>query len=1104
MKKIRFFFTALVLLVMTSSIAFAQRITVSGTVTDAASGDGLVGVSVLLKGSATVYTMTDALGNYKISVPSDGTLVFNTLGYQSTEIAVNGQTTVNAVLTIEAEALDEAVVTIAYGAAKKSTLTGAISSVNAEKIAIRPTSSVASALEGSVTGLQVGSTYGAPGTDPSIRIRGIGTVNGSSSPLYVIDGVPFGGNISDINPTDIESLTVLKDAASAALYGNRASNGVILITTKSAKSNRLSVNLDIKQGVYQRATKDYKMASTNEYMELQWQNLRNYRMSKGDSAEEAATYAGANLINDMLYLNIYNKANDALFTADGKLVSDATILPGYTDDLNWFDQAIRNGYRQEYNLSASSASEKSDAYFSVGYLDENGYLSNSSFNRFTGRAVVNMKPASYMKVGLNLSGSHQNSLNSSGVGDGSSSYVNPFMYCRNIAPIYPVHLHDVTTGEYILDVNGNKQFDPGSYTDASGAIITTRNQYADRHVIWENMLDRNETVRNTMDGIAYLDLYFLKDFTFTIKGNMNVRTNDKHTYNNAIIGDGKGNGGRASKTIYRYKNYTIQEQLRWTHTFDNVHTLNVLLGHENYYYNYDYAYNYKTTEAMTGQGNLSNFTVPATIDGYEVNYRTESYLGRVRYNYNDRYNVEASFRRDGSSRFHNRWGNFWSLGANWMISNEDFMKDIKWVNSLKLRADYGEVGNDAGAGYYGYMYLYELDQNNNLGAYYLTQLPNYDLKWETGQSWGVGVEARLFNRWNINVDYFDKRNKDLLFDVYNPLSAGATSNSNAESVVTQNLGTISNHGIEIETDIDVIRNRDWRLNVNMNATFIRNKVVKLPDANKDGIISAPHKIEEGRDRYAYYLYQWAGVDQMTGQSVYLFNDKDYYITSDNTANGEVLFGSKVDENGVANTLMKASNYEIINGVPYVGVTTYAKRDFSGSSLPKVYGSFGFNLDWKALTLSTLFTYSLGGKTYDAVYSSLMSASSTPASMHSDLKGSWFNAPEGMTADSANRIDPNGIPEINYGTSSDNNAGTSTRWLTSSNYLVLKNISLSYRLPKSWANAIEMQGITVSASCENALTFTARQGMNPQQLFSGYQYNYLPPARVLTASVSFRF
>ena len=277
--------------------------------------------------------------------------------------------------------------------------------------------------------------------------------------------------------------------------------------------------------------------------------------------------------------------------------------------------------------------------------------------------------------------------------------------------------------------------------------------------------------------------------------------------------------------------------MHWSHEY-GLHSIDALIGHENYSWERNYLYGYKTAEIVPNINNLINFTSITSLEDYNDEYRTESYLARARYGYDNRYNVEASFRRDGSSRFHKdaRWGNFWSIGANWVISNEAFMKKADWVNYLKLRADYGEVGNDSGSGLYGYMALYELSQNANAGALYNTQIPNFDLKWETGQSWGIGIDGRLFNKLNFSIEYFDKRNKDLLFDVYNPLSAGATSTSSAESVITKNLGTISNRGWEISADIDVFKNKDWRINVGADITFIKNKVTKLPEQNKDGII----------------------------------------------------------------------------------------------------------------------------------------------------------------------------------------------------------------------------------------------------------------------------
>lgn len=1067
--------------------ALAQS-TVSGTVFSSEDDSPIIGASIKIQGTK-MGAATDIDGKFRLeNVKKGATLVVTYIGMQTKTVKAGEN--MKIYLTSDSKSLDEVVVQVAYGAAKKSTLTGAVTQVDSKQIEVRPVSSVTSALEGTTSGVQINSTYGQPGEEPSIRIRGFGTVNGSATPLYVLDGVPFGGNISDLNSNDIESITVLKDAASCALYGNRASNGVILITTKRGKGEKMAFNLKVNQGTYSRGIKEYKVLNAKEFMETSWLNLRNSRISAGDDQATANAYASKNLINDELYLNIYNKADDQLFDANGKLVSDAQIMDGYADDLDWYDNAIRDGYRQEYNFSGSQASAKSDYYFSVGYLNEKGYVTNSDFDRLTGRAAMNFHPKKWLNTGFTISGSHQKSNITNG--NSSASYTNAFIFCRDIAPIYPVHLHNAD-GSYQLDSFGNKQYDSGSYTDENGNPVLTRNQYQDRHVIWENELNENKSFRNTLQSSAYMDLKFLNDFTFTVKGELNVRNNENRTYNSALIGDGKGNNGRTKRTIYRYKNYTFQQQLNWNLTFGN-HTVGVLLGHENYSYFYDYTYIYKTNQTFAGQDNLDNFTNLTNGSGYSNRYRTESYLGRIRYDYQEKYNVEASFRRDGSSRFakESRWGNFGSIGASWVVTKEDFMKPISWVNNLKLRADYGLVGNDAGASYYSYMALYASNQNHNKGAYYLSQLANTKLKWETGASFGIGVDARLFNRWNISAEYFDKRNKDLLFDVYLPLSAGATSSSSAEATITENMGTISNRGFEINTDVDIFKNKDWTVNFSANASFIKNKIVELPEQDKDGIISGIYKIAEGKSRYEFFTYTYVGVDQMTGNSLYKANLENYHVT---TADGQTV--GNADGNDISKYVTQIGNEYYVNN------TSYALKEYHGSAIPKVYGSFAPSVRYKDLSLSLMFTYSIGGKVYDAVYSSLMSTGTSPSNYHKDILKSWSEIPSGMTEDSQDRIWYGGIPQINSSMTSTNNA-TSSRWLTDASYLVLKNINMSYSLPKAWVNALTLESIRLNLSCENAFTCTKRRGMNPQQSFNGYQYNYLVTPRVFTIGVDVKF
>ena len=1080
-------------LFLSVGMALAQT-TVTGTVVSYEDNEPIIGATIQVVGNAGIGTITDYDGNFTLEVPEGmKTLRITYVGMEPLEVAVSTKT-LKIQLRNDVHTLDEVVV-VAYGTQKKTSLTGSIQEVKSDAIELRPTTSVASALEGSVTGVQVNSTVGAPGEDPQIRIRGVGTVNGSSSPLYILDGVPYSGSISDLNPQDIESMSVLKDAASAALYGNRASNGVILITTKKGKQGKMNITFDVKQGTYSRGIAEYDRLGAREWMEAQWLNMKNNRMAAGDDAATAGAYASKHLIADRLQLNIFDKADEALFTADGKLVSDARIKGTYGEDLDWYKQAIGHGYRQEYNFNANGATEKSDYLVSLGYLDEQGYLKTSGFDRLSARLSANIQPAEWLKVGVSLNATHQNF--NAGYGTGNAN-TNPFNFCRKISPIYPVHAHNLTTGEYYLDGMGNLMYDGGSYIDPDGQVVNTRNQYPDRHIIWENQLNTDKIIRNTVNSIAYANIILPYNFTLSLKGSLNLSNDSENKYYSAVIGDGKANNGRLRRTDVRQKNYTFQQQLHWRQEF-GVHSVDALLGHESYKLTRNYMASGKDSEIVPNLTNLLNFTQFAQLYDYNDNYALESYLGRVRYGYDSRYNIEFSFRRDGSSRFakNARWGNFWSTGASWVISNEKFMKQYDFVNYLKLRADYGEVGNDSGSGLYGYMALYQQDVHAGKGAYYISQLPNEDLKWETGQSWGVAIEGRLFNKLNFNVEYFDRRNKDLIFNVYNPLSAGATDTTTPQSVTTMNLGTISNHGVEISGDMDVYKSKNWSVNVGASITFEKNKVVKLPEQNRDGIIDGTKKIVEGMDRYQFYTYTWEGVNTKNGLSLYKFNGDEYFFTDGGTTYGNPA--------GAEITGSQKNAVVVIDGTPYSYLTTYGKREFHGSAMPTAYGSFNFSVSYKAFSLYTLFTYQLGGKVMDSNYQLLMNSQSTPTALHKDVLKGW--TAEQATATDA--IDRNGVPMLSdvpvivSGLEADLNS-TSSRWLTSASYLILKNINLSYQLPKELVRKAGIENVMLTLTCENLFTLTARKGMNPQQNFAGTQSATFVTPRIFSAGVNIKF
>ena len=979
---------------------------------------------------------------------------------------------VKVFMKADAEMLDEVIV-VAYGTAKKESLTGSISVVDSKKIEKRITTSVTGALEGSAPGVQVNNTYGEPGKAPSIRIRGFGTlVSGASDPLFIVDGVPFDGNIAELNSNDIESMSILKDAASAALYGNRAANGVVLITTKSGRgSDKPSITLQINQGIYNRGISEYERLGADQWMEASWKAMKNYAMtgSLGLGESDAAAYATKNIITGYARRNIYDAADDALFDANGNLI--ANKLSGY-DDLDWAKDIERNGYRQEYNLSASSSGDKLSVYSSVGYLNEKGYVIASGYERFSGRVNSTYTPNKWIKAGLNLSGSTtKRDYNDNATGE---YYANPFYITRYMAPVYPLFMHNAD-GSYALDELGNKQYD------------VTSSYLSNRNIAYELRNNKEESRRNVLGGQAFVTVNLPYDFSVTVKGDLNNSTSNNTKYDNPKIGDGATNNGRLTSYAYQYTNYTMQQLINWKHSYKNMHNVDVMLGHENYSWERKYTSGMNTGMAVDGNLTMGNFLTNSFFNGSDDEYKTESYLARARYNYDERYFAEASFRRDGSSRFHpdNRWGNFFSVGASWNIKREAFMQDIDWIDHLKFRASYGEVGNDAGVNYYGYMALYTIDKNGGEAALLKKSLSAPDIKWETTQTLDFALEGRLFDRLNFQIGYFDKRSKDLLFEVRLPLSAGSypwvDTDNGAPMNLTQykNIGTVSNRGVEIALDADAINTRDWKWNIGLDATFLKNKVVKLPDG-KD-ILRDMQNYSEGHSIYEFYTYHFAGVDQMTGQSLYTIDPEK-------------------KEDAAANNALTT-----IDGTDYTTITTYGKRDWAGSALPKVYGSIHSAVSWKDLSLNILFTYGLGGKVYDGSYHSLMSTSamSSGSALHKDALKSWDGVPEGMTETSANRIDPNGVPALDFNRSTDNNA-TSDRWLTSASYLVFKNLNLSYSLPKSWMNRWGISGLTLTAGIENLFTVTARKGLNPQFSFNGTSDDTYVTARVYNLGLTVKF
>ena len=1089
----------------------AQMRTYSGTVIDASSHEPIIGATVLPIGGGQGVA-TDVDGNFTINVPANVTqATFRSVGYQEQTVKLSNNMTVS--LSSSAENLDDLVV-VAYGTATKESLTGSVAVVGAKDIEDRPVTSVTSALEGNAPGVQVNNSTGTPGSAPDIRIRGFNSINGSNSPLYVVDGVPFEGTINDLNPADIESMSVLKDAASCALYGNRGANGVVLITTKRAKNvGKVNVTLQIRQGMYNRGLPFYDRLEANDWMQAMFNSVvngetrNNLLNSNGtrDKAYYTSYYARGPIITQKMYNNIYGVPNGELFAIDPNDPTKATFvggnpLPGYTD-LDWWDAISQNGYRQEYNVNATGATDKFNMFASVGYLKENGYVLQTDFERFNARVNANYQPTSYLKMGVNLAASHQNSMQGQDFATDMSSVANPFntMYT---APIYPYYVHDAE-GNIVYGEDGQP-------------VWNTNGRYLQGNNIgWGMRLDQNDYNKTAVDANVYATAVIPYGFELTVRGQMSNTKTTFTQYSNNIVGSQAGSG-MLTKEFDNGKSYTFNQQLTWDHNYGANH-VDVLLSHENFKTSVYYDYLQKSGQTLDNNLLLDNFADfdYNTSGGNDV--ALESYLGRVRYNYDNRYFGEVSLRRDGSSRFSkdNRWGTFWSIGGSWIISSENFMASTRsWLDYLKLRAAYGTVGNDVSAPYYSYMNLYSWNQYDGLGTLSPSALGTPDLKWESTKTFDIALEGSLFNdRFNFSIGYFNKRNSDLLFRYTLPNSLG-TLGSGANPSVWRNVGTMQNIGWELQFGVDIIKTQDWKWDFSIDGTFIKNKIIKLPNnRNLPG-----QNLFMGESLYVHKTYEFAGVDQLTGQSMYYIDpmSPDYMKYDDN---GNMYYDQSAYQTSVNNAMKDENAVFIQDGDKcYTSNMNNASTKLMGSALPVVYGSFGTNVAWRNIRLGLLFTYSLGGKTMDYNYASLMGSSSMGA-LHKDVLKSWTQpaahydengqlqewvikaiAESTMTP---GRLDPNGIPELNSNYSGTNNA-TSSRFLTSSSYLTLKNINVAYDFPTKWVDAMKMQSLSLGFSCDNVFIAAKRKGMNPTYGFAGGQGANYVPARVFAFQLTAQF
>lgn len=1024
----------------------AQNRTVSGKVTDD-KGSPVEKASVIVKGTK-LGTSTNALGIYTFDVsPTAKKLVISSIGMATKEINISDGM-FDVVLAIDPNTMTNVVVTVPYGTVKKTAFTGSENTVSAATIQKVQTNNVINVLEGNVPGITATNGGGAPGQSAtSIQVRGPSSINLSSFPLVVLNGVPYTGDLNALSNDDIESLTVLKDAAAASLYGSRAANGVIMITTKKGRKGKANVAVSVRQGFMSRGIPEYDRVGPKDYYELFWEAYRNSYVAQGQTSASAAGHASSVLTsNTGLVYNAYNvPGNKLVDSATGKLNPNAQLLWNES----WEDALFRTASRTNANLSVSGANDNMDYYLSAGYLNEEGIVRNSDYKRYNVRLNMNIAATDWMTIGTNIDGStaKRNDLLSTG-----SFTSNPFYYSRNMGPIYPVYQHDLITGAFV-DTLGEHRLDYGVPEQ-----MGTR-PYAGRSNLRGTLdLDDNHSDLFNGNGNIFGEIRFLKNFTFKASLGVNLLTENATAYQNNQYGDAApsspdaSDGGRSTKTQTRTFSLTGNEVLTWKKSFQNKHNIIALAGHENYKYKYNYLSANKTGFVFPGVTDLDNGASSfSPASSYENNHTIESYFANVNYDYKQKYLLSASYRTDGSSRFHPdvRWGDFYSYGIGWRAIQEKFMQNIKWLSELKLRLSYGEQGNENIGLFYQYHDYY---YSNGTGGYNATDhIANPDLKWEKNKATNIAIDLGLLkNRITLTAEWFNKVSENLLFD--KPL---ATSNS---PFIWVNVGTLRNRGYELTLGYSPVRSSNFNWKIDANVTHYKNKVLRIPETSsyqKNGItrIGGLQNIQVGYSIYDWYLPEYAGVDASNGDALY--------------------YTDILDANG--NSTGKRTITNVLN--------TKTTRYRMGSALPKISGGITNSFNYKGFDLSVLLTFAYGGLYYDGNYAGLMHRGSAGSAWSSDILNRWQN-PGDVT----------NVPRVQVDIAGQD--GASSRWLVDGSWLNIKNITLSYTLPK--VSLKNLNGLTVFVNVDNAHLFTAKKGMDPQRAFDGTSDASYTPFRTFTA------
>ncbi|RZK92274.1 MAG: TonB-dependent receptor [Pedobacter sp.] len=1017
---------SLFVLMLIAFSAVAQERTITGTVTSKEDGLPLPGVTIKAVGGAG-GAQTDGNGKYSIKVtPETKSLQFSYLGHVSSTLNIPSSGVLTVSLAPDANTLQDVnIVQVAYGTQRKQDVVGSLSTVSSTQLQKQQITSVTQGLQGLASGVLVINGSGQPGTNPTIRIRGIASVNATADPLIVLDGLPYSGSLSSIGPNDVESMTVLKDATASSLYGSRAANGVILITTKRGKNGEASINAYANYGVSSRAVDEYEYVSSEQYMKLAWEAQKNYATGLGIA--NPGQYASTNLITGTantygLKYNPYNVANP--IDANGNLVPGATLLW----DTDWAKEGSNDAIRRKnVGLNIQGGSDKFKYFLSTDYLDQDGAVKNSNYNRLTTRFNGDANLRSWLKVGLNSTLTAAKSISPTQSG---SAFSNAVQFARIVSSIYPLYRRD-TNGALVLDAAGSPIYDFGGSV-AGQAINSGRPAAQNTNAIALQQLDKDtsEGVQSSLN--AYTEVAFTDFLKFRSNVGINRNVGSSLTYRNPLLGDAAPVGGRVTKGRNLLTDWTWNNMLSFDKSFGK-HRLGAIASTEAYDYKSETLSAGTTGFPAPGLYEVAPGSVKETATSGTVRRRIESYFARATYNYDSKYFVEGSIRRDGSTRFASdkRWGTFYAIGGSYVISNEEFMSNQKVFDYLKLRGSYGELGNEGLTSSFPYISTYSTayPDLSNPGVY-LTTLGNPDITWEKQATFNVGLDfAVLKNRISASIEYYNKNTFDLLFSRPLPNSSGFTA-------IDDNIGSIRNRGFEFTIDSKNLTG-DFKWSTNFNLATVKNTITALPQTF---INSGTKRLEVGVPFYDFYTYEWAGVNPNDGRP-------QWYADDPNNPGGTII----------------------------VNAIATARRSFQGSAIPKITGGITNTFEYKGIDLSVLFNYSLGGKILDSDYISLMNGfSSVGSALSTDILNRWTTP--GQITD---------VPALKFGNNDYGSA--STRHLFKGDYLRLRNVTLGYTLPQSviakTKNVVKSMRIYVQG--DNFLTFSKmKKGADPEASVDG--------------------